>query len=266
MKTVFKLPTAYIPKASLYQDEFLTIPEFKAAVKDDHIKVQGKKFIKGKRGHGRLRLYLADDPKNISRGVQVEFAAYSSYGVSKYAGEEDVVEKEPEQDKKEDKKEKKKRETGWSITYSVDENPKLLTFTDEIDKLVADLVKSYLPKIYDDLCGITDPADYPVTTFRKSARASGGSPIKYFRLTIPVGRTEFGPETNLEEFQSLDDFPQNTAGRYRNVALLSHIDVSYKDGVVSIGPIVYAKMIRTTVSKEKRKRKFRDNDEEDSNQ
>ncbi len=231
LQRVFKLPPTYITKDSQYPDEFLTTKEVLQAIESGEIKTRCKTF-KGNYldRRGRLPLYLGDDPKNVSRPILVEFKAISTYGVTKYKKTSDSKTKE--------------NDGSWSIAFSVDENPTLAKFTDGVDDFVSSITTPFLPQIYESLLGITNPEKYPVTKFRKCARSSDGSTSKYFRLTIPVGRTEFGPADNLEEFVSLSAFPQDTPGIYHNVALLSHIDVQAKKGTIEIGPVFYAKMVR----------------------
>lgn len=252
MRAVYKLPTPYITKKSVYPDEFLTIGEFAEACEKNYVEVKGKKFKKGKGNRGKLQLYLADDPTNISRPLYVEFKGVSSFGVTKYQ------ELESEGKVKDEKEKSWKADGSWSIVFSVEENPKLLAFCERVDKLVQRQTKNYLPKIYEDLCNVSDPKDYPVTAYRKAARATASSTTKYLRLTIPVGKTEFGDAKTLDEWTSLGDFEHDAPGPYRVVAMLSHIDVSFKEDVVSIGPIMYAKVVRTDFTKSTKKRCFRD--------
>lgn len=250
LQKVFKLPPTYITKDTRYPDEFLTIKEVLVALESGDLKAKCKTF-KGSRsdGRGRIPLYLGDDAKNVSRPIYIEFKAISPYGVTKFKKTDTKI-----------KDKGKENDGSWSIAFSIEENPILSKFTEDIDEFVVAITSPFLPKIYEDLMGVTKPEKYPPTVFRKCARASDGSSSNYFRLTIPVGRTEFGPADNLDEFVSLANFTQDTPGGYHNVALLSHIDVQLKKGTVSIGPVFYAKMVRNLPVLTK-KRRLRDDTE-----
>lgn len=263
MQKAFKLPAPYITNKSQYTEEFITISEFSKAVAAGHVKVRAKKFKAGKGGRGRLTFTLADDPKNISRPVYISYKAVSTYGVTKFTkyGGDDEKSKDEGEDKEE--KKKKKSSGSWSIAFSVEENVKLGHLAEEVDKLVADTVKPHLDKIYEELCNWEDGQDVPATVYRKAARATSSSPSKYLRLTVQPGKTEFGPKDKFDVVVSLDNFTQETPGPYQIVMQLSHIDVSYKEGVVTIGPIMYARIIRPAFEISSKKRKFRDDKDND---
>lgn len=262
MQKSYKLPAPYITNKSKYPEEFLTVSEFATAAAAGHIKVRAKKFKAGKGGRGRLTFTLADDPKNISRPVYISFKAVSTYGVTKftqYSGEEKAKD---EGDEKEEKK-KKKSAGSWSIAFSIEENPKMATLAEETDKLIADTVKPHLDKIYEELCNWDDGQDVPATIYRKAARATSSSPSKYLRLTIQPGKTEFGPKDKFDTVVPLDQFTQEAPGPYQIVMQLSHVDVSYKEGVVTIGPVMYGRIIRPAFEVSSKKRKFRDDKDND---
>lgn len=263
MQKAYKLPTAYITNKSKYPEEFLTISEFGQAVAASHVKARTKKFKAGKGGRGRLTFTLADDPKNISRPVYISFKGVSTYGVTKftkYPGDDDKSKEDG--DEKEEKK-KKKSAGSWSIAFSIEENTKLGHLAEEIDKVTADTVKPHLDKIYEELCNWEDGMDVPATVYRKSARATSSSPSKYLRLTIQPGKTEFGPKDKFDTVVPLDQFTQETPGPYQIIMQLSHIDISYKEGVVTIGPVMYARIVRPAFEVSNKKRKFRDDKDND---
>lgn len=242
MEEQYTLPAVYVPKESAYPDDFLSVSETVNAISKKHIKVVNNVFTRRPFGSGgKLPLCVAEDTKTTSRPVLIEFAGTSTYGVSKYKAFGD--------DKKQDGE-------SWSIAYSIQENPSISKLAEAIDALTVDVAKEYLPKIYAEVCGITDPKLYPTTVYRKTARGS----TKYVRLTIQPGKVEFGPKKDLDKVQSLEEFPHDIPGPYHNVMALSHIDVSYKEDVLSIGPILYAKMIRADMA-EPKKRKLRDENE-----
>lgn len=259
MHKAFRLPVPYVTQKSVYQEEFLTISEFIKAIHADHVKIKNKKFRAGKNGRGRLLFTLADDPKNISRPIYISFKGVSSYGVTKFVNYTGDV-KVDEQDDKEEKK-KKKSSGSWSIAFSTEENPKLANLADHLDNLVQQSVKPHLEKIYEELCNWDDSQDTPATIYRKSARGSSTSPSKFLRLTIIPGKTEFGPQGKFEKIESLAEFMQDTPGPYNVVLQLSHLDVTQKDGVVTIGAVLYAKVVRPAFEVNLKKRKFRDDQE-----
>lgn len=248
LQKVYKLPPTYLTKDTRYPEEFLTCKELLSAISAGDVKVKCKTF-KGDsyEARGRIPLYLGDDPKNVSRPCLFEFKAISPYGVTKF--------------KKEEKSNKKQNDGSWSIAFSIDENPHLTLLTDGIDSFIDDVIKPFLPKIYEDFKGAPWKGDGDIPyTLRRSARSSEGSTTKYFRLTVAPGRTEFGPSDNLDVFQALVEFPQDTPGQYHNIASLSHIDVQWKKGAIIVGPVFYAKMIRN-VPMQVKKRKLREDPE-----
>lgn len=265
MQKAYKLPSPYITNKSVYPEEFITISEFGKACKANHVKAKNKKFKAGKNGRGRLTFTLADDPKNISRPVLVSFKGVSTYGVSKFKTA-DTGDSEKTKDEGESKEEKKKKKNAgsWSIAFSLEENPKLSDLADHVDKLVVDTVKPHIEKIYEELCNWDKDQDTPTTVYRKAARSTSSDPSKYLRLTVQVGKTEFGPKDKFDKIVSLDQFDQETPGPYQIVMQLSHLDITYKDSVVSIGPIMYARMVRPAFEATTKKRKFRDDKDNDA--
>lgn len=265
MQKAYKLPSPYITTKSIYPEEFITISEFGKACKSNHLKVKNKRFKAGKNGRGRLTFTLADDPKNISRPVLVSFKGVSTYGVTKFRNLEtdDGEKSKDEGDSKEDKK-KKKNHGSWSIAFSVDENPRLGDLADHVDKLVTETVKPHLERIYEELCSWDKDQDTPTTVYRKAARSSSSDPSKYLRLTVQAGKTEFGPKDKFDKVVPLDQFAQETPGPYQIVMQLSHLDITFKESVLSIGPIMYARMVRPAFDATTKKRKFRDDKENDA--
>lgn len=262
MDALYQLPTPYITKKSVYPEEFLTISEFISAVDADHIKVKGGKFRKGKGTRGRLNLYLADDKKNISRPVYIELKGLSSFGVSKYkefykpvTDNQEAQENEEQVEKKEHSR--KNGEGSWSIVFSLEENTKIQGLSEKIDEFVKAISKSFLPKIYDELCDIKTDSDLPITIYRQSAKRSS-SGVRFFRLTVLPGGTEFGTTKDLEVVQSLSDFAKDNPGLYRVVFQLSHIDATYDKDILTLSAILYARIVRSDFPLSVKKRKFRE--------
>lgn len=266
MDIAYKLPKTYITKDSKYQEEFLIGKEFVEACDKGHIGVRGNRLTKSKPNRCRLNLILADDKKNHSRGVYVQIKGFSSYGISKYKGNGKVPEKTLETEKPEEET-KKKNLGSWSIIFNVEENPALKNLADIIDEQTKLLVKPFLPKIYEQFTGSEKPEDPPIFVYRKAARASSGSTVKYFRLTVIPGKVELGPADDWEKRMSLNQFPLEQPGVYQAIINLDHIDVSFENGVITAGAIVYAKIIRTEIvqdaSPSAKKRKFRETEDAD---
>lgn len=260
MEIKYSLPVPYITKASKYQEEFLTPKEFRQAFEQGFIK--GKKLNTYSKNRCSISMYLGDDAKNLSRPIYVNFKGYSNYGISKFRGKGKEGEEPEEKTGKKDKddKEKKKKLGSWSIAFNVEENPHLVEIANSIDNYVKDTIKPMKKKLY-EYFSISD-TDNPLT-FRRCARASSGSTIKNFRLTIRPGKCELGSAKDFTDIKSLSEFTQDTPGDYKVVMHFDHIDISYEKDVVSVGPILYASIIRSDFSpKLVLKRKFRDDDDE----
>lgn len=258
MLKAYRCPTPYITSKSVYPEEFLTIKEFVKAYKAGHVKIRNKVFKAGKNSRGRLNFVLGDDGKNLSRPVYISFKGLSTYGVTKYVTS-------TLESGKSDETEKKKASSGsWSIAFSLEENPKLANFTEHVDSLVQVHAKPHLEKIYEELCGWEKGMDEPATVYRRSARSSASSPSRFLRLTIIPGKTEFGPNGKFDKIESLSEFPQDVPGPYNVVLQVSHLDVTCEEGTVTIGAVLYAKVVRPAYDVSPKKRKFRDDTETES--
>jgi hypothetical protein len=265
MDVAYKLPNVYITKETSYPEEFLLPKEFVSACEKKHIGVKGNRLTKTKAIRCKLNLILTDDKKNQSRGVYIQVQGFSSYGITKYKGEGKSVEEKEEVKAETEATSKKKKLGSWSIVFNIDENPSLKTLADLIDEQTKLLVKPFLPKIYEQFTGSENPEEPPPFIFRKAARASSGSTVKYFRLTVFPGKVELGPASDWEQRMSLNQFPQEQPGVYQLIVNFDHIDISHEKGVITAGAILYAKVIRTDMvdqaSSKNKKRKFRETSE-----
>lgn len=263
MEVAYHLPTPYITTASKYPEEFLTIKEFGEAAESGFIKT--KTLNTYKKNRCRLSLYLGDDPKNLSRPIYVGFKGYSKYGISKFKKQDEDTKKEeteevPEvKDAKKTKQEQRKKLGSWSIAFSLEENPNMVTFCDIVDAKVKEFLAPLKAKIY-DYFGV-NVTETPLT-YRKSGRATTGSSNKMLRLTVLPGRCELGPRDDYNVFESLSTF-ETGPGIYDGVLHVDHIDISFEKEVVSVGAIIYAVMIRKNPTpKVSLKRKIRDEEPE----
>lgn len=263
MDVVYQLPAAYITEASTYKEEFLTVSEARDAVKKGFLK--SKDLNMYSKNRGTIPMYLGDDPANLRRPIYINFKGYSNYGISKFQKKKGDLEPREEQKKKkkkdrEDSEEKeeteeKKKKESWSIGFGLDDNPHLVELCADIDALVKKKVKAVETKIYEHFK--MDPTETPLT-YRKTGRSSSGSSIKTMRLTVRPGRCELGPSENLDIFKSLEFFPQNTPGLYQVVVHFDHVDISYEKEIISVGPILYASIVRQNPVPKNTKRKFRE--------
>lgn len=266
MDTIYKLPNIYITKDTLYPEEFLIAKEFLSACKKEHIGVKGNRLTKVKPNRCKLNIILTDDKKNQSRGVFIQIQGFSSYGITKFKGEGKQTEEKEEVKVESETNSKKKKLGSWSIVFNIDENPQMKTLADLIDAQTKFLVTPYVPKILEQFTGSETPEEVPPFIYRKAARASSGSTVKYFRLTVSPGRVELGPISDWERRVSLNQFPQEQPGVYQVVVNLDHIDISFEKGVITAGAILYAKVVRTDMMDEGatgKKRKFRETSESD---
>jgi len=270
MDTVYKLPKTYITKDTKYPEEFLTQGEFAQACSQKHVGVRGNKLIKSKANRCKLNLILTDDKKNQSRNIFLQIKGFSTYGLSKFKGEGNYgKEKEPQGEVKVESEETKKKKSlgSWSIIFNTEENPHLQWISNLLDEQTKLLVKPHLPKIYEHFTGSEDPEDPPLFVYRKAARPSSGSTVKYFRITVYPGKVELGPMEDWDKRISLNQFPHEQPGIYQVVLNPDHIDISFEKGVITAGIILYAKIIRTELVDDAapttKKRKFRETDEDD---
>lgn len=236
MDSVYRHPAPKIPRGSSYPDEFLTITEFKEAVSVGNVIAKdGLKILPGNRG----RIHIAlQDKKKFARDVQIEFKGESQYGISEFTGTSE------------------KKGNSFSIGIDVpDDNSSLISFTDTVDSVVEALIpsKELLLPLYE----AGPENDAPEVVFRKAARASKSGSTKTMRVQILPGRVELGPKKTPDVCQSLKEFGVGAPGEYFLVVKFSHIDLVYEDGVISAGPILQAKIVRSDIYNSGKKRKFR---------
>lgn len=228
----FRYP--YIFPGSEVKEAVFTIPEFNRESRRIQMK---DPFAKGaKPNRGKISIYLNDGTNKHPRSTYVEMDLFSEYGLSKYEGESsdavEVVEtKEPAKGKKFNKP--------LTIAFSLESNPGLDKYAAGVDEIVTRIMTKELPKVTQQLC----PGDAEVTIkHRKCAKISAGSTVRNVRLTAWPGSTQLlvGP---TERPNSMNSFPQGETGRYKVIACPHHIDVVYKEGVLSYGCINQVKLV-----------------------
>jgi len=239
------IPTGAIPaNPVLYPTEF-----------DRHKKqVCATSWESGGGGQKMLSVYLDDFKSGCSRPVLTQFNAYSQFGLdffkkkkkTKGFADDDEEEEQPKKKgkgkgKEKDKKDDKPRQKPALITFDYNKSPHVQQLDTTLNWIVEEIMISggYLAK----LKSLVAPGneDKVTSVMRPAARASSGRVKKGLRANAYPGGCEFRDKDNKNV--PYNNFIKNYKGDYRVITEFAGISASYKDNVLSYGPVLYVKKL-----------------------
>lgn len=228
----------------------------------------------GAAGQKMLTVYMDDGKSNTSRPVLIQFNAYSQFGLDffrkkkndKGFPEDDDEEEQPKKKGKGKGKGKEKkddtppRQKPALITFDYNKSPHIQQLDKTINWIVEDIMidHGFLLK----LKSLVAPGneDKVTAVMRHTARASSGRVKKGFRANAYPGGCEFRDKDGKNV--SYNNFTKNYKGDYRVITEFAGISASYKDNVLSYGPVFYVKKLAINEKVQRPALEWRDEEEE----
>lgn len=233
-------------------------------------KVMGTAWEDGAAGQKTLSVYLDDGKSGTARPVLIQFCAHSQFGLdffkkkrsSGYSEEDD--EEEPKKKSKgkgkETKTKKKPRQQPALITFDYNKSPHVQILDEALNKITENLMSIHLPTLKQ----LVAPGNEDKVTCkaRSAARASSGRVRKGLRTSCYPGGCEF--RTASGENVSFNTFLKSYRGDYRAIAEFGGITASYKDEVLSYGPVLYIKKLAIDEKVQRPTLEWREEEKEES--
>ena len=237
-------------------------------------KVEATSWEAGAAGQKMLSVYLNDGKSGTSRPVLIQFKAYSQFGLDffkkkkneKGFAEDDEEEELPkkkgrgkgkDKDKKEETKPKQKPAL---ITFDYNKSPHVQVVDNVLTRITNRVMsdQGYLTKLKSLVAPGSE--DKVTAVLRPAARASSGRVKKGLRASAYLGGCEFRDSSGKKV--CYNDFTKNYKGDYVAIVEFGGISASYKEGVLSYGPVLYVKKLAIDTKVQRPELEWREDDDE----
>lgn len=212
----------------------------------DRVKPYGT-WRKGKAGHYSLPAYFDDGATGPSRPILVQISGYSKFGLGFFDEEKFGKKKAGRPKKRSDpdedpEKEDSKRQPSASIAFDYDKNVTIQALDAAVNASSKDHMKKMLPQLLSQVA--PGKTQKEVTCIqRKAARAPSGMVQRSLRVIAYPGKIELQGKSGV---QSMDEYPKSVEGDYKMIIDWAGWDASFKDDVLSYGPVFYGRRLEQT--------------------